>query len=488
MTALADEALHHVEALPDRHFRGDDWIDRQTFLADLRCTMHVAEHLPAWQRNPQVHCDRAVGAVFELIARDPERLPEKHRAVESRLAQIPRFLREGLRCLQRPVPLWKRLAVRAAQGADSFLKGLDAPLTACSGNAPRTRALLAGARNAFHDYAQAVAGLATGPADGFALGHEGFELMIRNRMAESWSVAEVMAMGRELIEHTRAELRDEARKLGGGDGAKMVERFRQSWNPGDQPLIAQYREATEAIRSAVIRKGLVTVPSGESLKVLPVPDFLRHQFPTAAYSAPGAFAQEQIGIFWVNDLSLTRRHATERDAERRQHFGLELTAAHEAYPGHHLQFIVQNRHPSPTRRLASHAVYYEGWTLWWEKLAIEEGLFEAPHARLIQCYDALWRACRIVIDAGIHSREMSLAQARQLLVKEVGFTPSRAQGDLNWYTSSPTVPMSYLLGRLEMERLYEEKVRANGWSLCRFHDWVLSFGAVPWNWIRRSGL
>jgi uncharacterized protein (DUF885 family) len=159
---------------------------------------------------------------------------------------------------------------------------------------------------------------------------------------------------------------------------------------------------------------------------------------------------------------------------------------HEAYPGHHLQFAIQNQHPSRLRRLAGHSIYYEGWTMWCEQLAVERGLVESPYARLQQIHDALWRAYRIVIDCGLHGGSLSYEGARKLLIKGVGFTKARASGDLNWYTSSPTVPMSYLLGRMEVQRLHHRFVEREGWSLKQFNDWVLSYGAIPWSWILRA--
>ncbi len=56
---------------------------------------------------------------------------------------------------------------------------------------------------------------------------------------------------------------------------------------------------------------------------------------------------------------------------------------------------------------------------------------------------------------------------------------------MNWYTSSPTVPMSYLLGRIEVEKLYRRFVGGEGWTLKQFNDWILSHGAIPWSWIGR---
>ncbi len=75
-----------------------------------------------------------------------------------------------------------------------------------------------------------------------------------------------------------------------------------------------------------------------------------------------------------------------------------------------------------------------------------------------------------------------------MLTEGVGFTAARAKADVNWYTSSPTVPMSYLLGRLEVEKLHAKLVVRDKWTMKQFNDWVLSFGAIPWSWIWQAQL
>jgi uncharacterized protein (DUF885 family) len=242
------------------------------------------------------------------------------------------------------------------------------------------------------------------------------------------------------------------------------------------------------MRDAFAKKGLLTLPPGEKLRVLPVPDFLKHLFPTAAYRQPGPFSKDQTGIFWVNDLGAGMRDPEKKRAEMRQHYGMELTCAHEAYPGHHVQFVIQNRHPSKLRRLFEHAIFYEGWTLWCEKMCVDHGICAQPEAKLQQLHDALWRACRIVIDCGLQSGALTFQGAVRLLMERAGFTRARAEGDVNWYTSAPTVPMSYLLGRLELERLHGRLAGEEGWTERRFNDYILSFGAIPWSWIWEAQL
>ena len=105
-----------------------------------------------------------------------------------------------------------------------------------------------------------------------------------------------------------------------------------------------------------------------------------------------------------------------------------------------------------------------------------------------QLHDALWRCHRILVDLRLQTSRYIYEQAVRHLQKNVGFTGARAQADVNWYTSQPGVPMSYLLGRFENEHLRGRLMGGRGWSLRRFNDWLLRFGTVPKAWIEKYGL
>lgn len=489
--AFLEQLLAETEVLPAALLKGEDWLDRRVFLSLLRTELLTLRDLERWRNNPQEHCDGAVGAVFELVIRHADHLSKARPAIESRMAAIPGFLKEGASSVRNPVPLWTDLAVRSCKGAADFMLTVGETLAGLSPDPATTRRIAGEAAKAFGAYAAAIRRKKPGRPGDFAVGRENFEFLVREKTGLDWSLPEIEAEGWRLIAGTKALMAVEARKLSGGkkgvDPMAILREARDSWVP-EAPLLELYTRSSEEWRRRVVESGLYPMPPGETLTVTPVPDFMREHFPTAAYSAPGPFEGKQKGIFWVNDLGLTKKTREEALREERQHFALELTSAHEGYPGHHLQFAVQNRHPSRIRRLCSHAIFYEGWTMWCEKLAVEKGWVggkKAPHAPLQQLHDALWRAHRIVIDCGLQSGKLTPKAAAAMLVEGVGFTPARARADVNWYTSQPTVPMSYLLGRLELERVKEAKL-AGGWTLRRFHEWALGHGAVPWRWIEQA--
>jgi len=485
---LLRETLSAVEDLPELDFSGDAWLDRRALLAELRCEIWSIERND-YRKNPERWASGALGSVHNLVVKHADDLKPAADAILSRLSKLPAYLAASAELIEAPIPVWTRMAEQSCAGAPSLLDAISEPLKRTKRASPaKIDGLIAKAKAAFAAYAAHVKRVKPGPTNGFSVGPARFEALIRERLGWDLGAREAAALGHTLVERIEAQMAIEARKIGRGKPRDILARAAKEWSPARPSLFEEYEFETRRVREAFRKANVVSLPKGERLLVKLVPKFLQHQFPTAAYSQPGCYDRDQTGIFWVNDLSLLRNTEPEKAAEIRQHFGVPLTCAHEAYIGHHLQFCTANRHPSKLRRLFAHSVFYEGWTLWCEQMAVDQGVVSEPVARLNQLNDALWRAHRILIDCGLHTGELSYDGAVKHLMKHMGFTRGRAEGDVNWYTMMPTVPMSYLLGKMEVIRLKQRKVDKQGWTLKQFNDWALSHGTLPWRWIEQSGL
>jgi uncharacterized protein (DUF885 family) len=485
---LLRETLLTIENLPEVDFRGDAWLDRRALLAELRTEVWSIERQD-FRKNPERWASGALGSVHGLVVKHADDLKPAADAILSRVQKLPAYLASSADLIEAPIPVWTRMAEQSCAGAPSLLEAISEPLKRTKKMSPaKVDRLIEQAKAAFASYSSQIKRAKPGAANGFSVGTERFEALIRERLGWDLGASEAAALGRTLVERIEAQMALEARKIGRGKPREILARAAEKWSPARPSLFEEYEFETRRVREAFRKANVVTLPKGERLLVKLVPKFLQHQFPTAAYSQPGCYDKDQTGIFWVNDLSLLRATEAEKSAEIRQHFGVPLTCAHEAYIGHHLQFCTANQHPSKLRRLFAHSVFYEGWTLWCEQMAVDQGVVTEPVARLNQMNDALWRAHRILIDVGLHTGELSYEGAVKHLMKHMGFTRGRAEGDVNWYTMSPTVPMSYLLGKLEVTRLKQRKVDEQGWPLKRFNDWALSHGTLPWRWIEQSGL
>jgi uncharacterized protein (DUF885 family) len=485
------KTLEKIEALPEHDFAGNDWLDRRGFLSELRTELWQLEDR-RHRNNPDTWANAALESVYGLVIRHADDLTPVADAVYARLKKLPDYLDSAQTLLERPVPLWQGLAATTCAGAPSLLDAVAPALIRALEKSPKKAERVAGivdsAKRAFAGYARAVKRMKPGKEGGFAVGRRRFEALMRERLGWDLTVEEAQAMGRAFSERIKAEMETEARKFSPTKSAEEVLSDAAAAWQVEGTLVEAYERETRRVAAACEEAGIVSVPPGQTLIVKAVPEFLRHHIPTAAYSNPGAFHKDQLGIFWVNDLSQYKDTPEEKRAEIQQHFNLSLTCAHEAYPGHHLQFCTANRHPSPIRRLLRHSIFYEGWTLWCEQMMVDFKLDKSPTARLGQLSDALWRAQRILVDCGLQTGEMTYADGVKQLVKHAHTTKARAEADCNWYSTSPTVPMSYLLGRTELLRVKVKKVDQGGWTIRQFNDWILSFGTLPWRWMELSGL
>lgn len=162
-------------------------------------------------------------------------------------------------------------------------------------------------------------------------------------------------------------------------------------------------------------------------------------------------------------------------------YSLPSLTYHEGVPGHHLQISTAQRAPTHTlRKLAFFGAYLEGWALYAEQLADELKGYATPLERAGYLQSFLFRAARLVIDTGIHTKRWSREKATDYMVETVGFARSRALREIERYCVSPGQACSYKIGHAAWLRAREnaQKIAGAKFDVKKFHD-VLEAGAVP---------
>ena len=254
-------------------------------------------------------------------------------------------------------------------------------------------------------------------------------------------------------------------------------------HPESNWLREAYVTEMERAKQFVIDRHLAPLPRGEKLEVLDTPIFERATTPYALYQAPAPFDSEPAGLFYVTPVDL-RKSKELQAAQLAAHCTpmLPLVALHEAYPGHHLQMCHGNLAPTRLRHIGTSDVFAEGWALYCEDLMWEQGFFTSdPLTRLFQLRNMVWRACRVVIDAGLHSGRMTWDEAVEMLVTEAMLERANAEAEVNRYCMTPTQPMSYLVGKLAITELRDEAKKRMGskFDLYEFHGALLASGTIP---------
>jgi uncharacterized protein (DUF885 family) len=206
--------------------------------------------------------------------------------------------------------------------------------------------------------------------------------------------------------------------------------------------------------------------------VEPVPADIAPKYTSGRYvGAPEGSTQP--GIYWVNTYML----------ESRPLYNLEALTLHEAVPGHHLQIALSRELTGlPNfRRFSYISAFGEGWGLYCEWLGLEAGIYSDPYSNFGRLTYEMWRACRLVVDTGIHSMGWTRKQAIDYLASHTALPLHEVETEVDRYISWPGQALSYKLGELKIKELRKRAESTLGprFDLRAFHDVVLGSGAVP---------
>ncbi len=171
------------------------------------------------------------------------------------------------------------------------------------------------------------------------------------------------------------------------------------------------------------------------------------------------------------------------DLPHRPLFQLTALTLHEAELGHGLQGEIAEEQPEqpPFRRNSYISAYGEGWALYTEKLGKEMGLYQTPYDDFGRLSWEMWRACRLVVDTGVHHQNWTRQQAIDYMAANTALPLHEIETEIDRYISWPAQALSYKLGMLDIERLRAKAEKALGpkFDIRAFHDTVLSMGSVP---------
>jgi uncharacterized protein (DUF885 family) len=306
-------------------------------------------------------------------------------------------------------------------------------------------------------------------------GEELYAWLVRHYTTRELGPERVHELGLKEVERIRAEM--ETVKSSSGFAGSLEQFFEHLRKDGrflfekPEDLLRGYRDIAKRADAELPRffGKLPRIPYG----VLPIPEFAAPAFPAAYYQPPPADGTRP-GIFYVNT----------HDLQSRPSYEMEALALHEAVPGHHLQLALQlelqGLPPFRTRWLTFTA-FVEGWGLYAERLGKEMGFYSDPHAEFGRLSYEVWRACRLVVDTGIHHFGWSRSRAVDYLLGNSGLARSTAEREVDRYIVWPAQALAYKVGEqkiLGLRRRAEEQL-GDAFRLRAFHDRVLEEGSLP---------
>jgi uncharacterized protein (DUF885 family) len=206
--------------------------------------------------------------------------------------------------------------------------------------------------------------------------------------------------------------------------------------------------------------------------VEPVPAHMAPKYTGGRY-VPAPVGGTRAGTYWVNTYAL----------ESRPLYTLPALTLHEAVPGHHLQIALQQEISGlpEFRRRAGVDAFSEGWGLYSERLGLEIGLYDDPYADFGRLTYEMWRACRLVVDTGLHALGWTRQQAMDYMASHTALSRHEIRTEVDRYIAWPGQALAYKTGELKIRELRARAERELGprFDLRAFHDAVLANGAVP---------
>ena len=311
-----------------------------------------------------------------------------------------------------------------------------------------------------------------------------YDQLVGLRAFDGLDASQILEIGHQQLALNKAARVEDARRIDPTVSESVVVDRVKSNHPAtfDEALTA-YKDAMNRARAHIIARDIATMPPGEQISVIPTPEYLRTVIPFAAYFEPPKFDKHPSGIYIV-----TPSVGDDPNAMREHYWaGISNTSVHEAYPGHHLQLSAATRHPSLVRLLTDAPEFVEGWGMYSEQMMREQGFDDGPEFLLAMHTDAIWRACRIILDVRMHRGELSVDEATAFLIEHTSFEHANAQAEVFRYTYTPTYQLSYLLGKVLLLQLRADEQRRLGdrFRLKDFHDTLMRNGSLPISFHRR---
>ena len=205
----------------------------------------------------------------------------------------------------------------------------------------------------------------------------------------------------------------------------------------------------------------------------PIPDAIAPKT-TTAYYQPGSADLTRAGQYFVNLYQV----------ETRPLYELTALTVHEAVPGHHMQISIAqelDNLPKFRQQYYFHA-FGEGWGLYTERLAVEMGLYDTPYDRFGQLVYEMWRACRLVVDTGMHAKDWTRQQAIDYMAANTALSLQNIAVEIDRYITYPALrrwPTNTVRLKIWELRRRAETELGSRFSLRDFHALILTTGAVP---------
>ena len=467
-------------------------LDREMLIANINSELLELESIQNWKHNPDSYSSGISSAIFSLMKRNFASPDDRLRSVIAREKLVPQLFANARVNLKESPKIDTEVALEQLPGIISFFEtAVPEAFSAAKDPALKAEFKESNAKTIaeLKDYQKFLKDVVLPKSvEKFAIGKDNYEKKLLYDEMVSEPLDSLLTKGYGELHRLQKEFVETAHKVDPTKDPREVYAELSSDHPKPEELISSVSNVLANLREK--SQSVVTIPGTDVLTVQETPPFMRATT-FASMDAPGPF--EKVAKEAYYQVTLPEKDWSAQKTEEHMRFfcrqDLLNTSVHEAYPGHFVQGLWQKNAASKTRKLLSCGTYSEGWAHYCEQMMVDEGLVgkDDPKVRLVQIHDALLRACRYIVGIQMHTKGMTMAQAKEFFVKEGFQEPANGDREAKRGTMDPTY-LVYTLGKLQILSLRDDYKKAKGssYTLKDFHDKFLAEGCPPIKIVREA--
>ncbi len=441
------------------------------------------------KKSPQIYAREALDGVYYLMLSEHAPLSERLYSILARMKAVPDLFQTARKNIKKPSPAFVEMASRTLESGIDFYRHVSSELmNKFPDRADEILATSTRAREAMNDFLVFLSETPRGDEKAFAIGATNYDYIMSNKHFLDYSSDSLLKLGEAWLGETRTEYIDyvnyfEEDHQNGQDSVFVPSSF------GAADVMDYYNWEMGQVRLFLDENDLITVPTDMTdLKIEPTPSYFRTIIGSQTYLPAGPFDREPRGILFVrpipSDLDRRQLDARFRYANRR---GFRRTVVREGYPGRHLQFQLTAGNENPVRKWQQNSMFTEGWALYCDELMYHRGLYgDVDHTQwLLLLEQKRLHAARLVADIKLHTGHFTFDECvdwmSQALAVESESGRQFVADEILRMTHAPTELVAPLLGKVEIDQLYEIMSSRDGedFNEREFHDTLMTQGAIP---------
>lgn len=477
--------LDKLRQMNVKKLKGDDLIDHKLLVSNIQLDEFRLASFPYHEYSAALYVEEATNGLYYILIDNSRTMVEKAPFLLSRLAKIPEFLQQKWDYQPYLAKVFYESAMEMADEAVPLVEQVAQILMEAMPDSARRIARHKGnALEAFKNYAMFCRIEKDYARGTHVIGKANFDYLLRHIHFLEIDSDSLVKLGWYWYNRSNAAL-DSLQKIINSKPADSLELATTNKLLTEDEILTYYQWEINQGADFCRRADIVTVPSDiGACQPVEMPEFMRAIRRGIAYQPPPPFSSDQSGYFYVRpipplDSALTVQYNT-MIARR----GFKGSVVHEAYPGHHLQLSLANRNPSLIRKIQENTLMAEGWALYCEEMATQNGYFDDSDLdrRWVGVYGGIrFRAARVIVDCGLAEGTMTPDSALVLMNSLLGENTPYFTAEIRRYCANPTQASSYLIGKLIILDMLEQARGGEGksFSLKRFHDKILAEGTIP---------